>query len=434
MNNLERYIDHEVIDQNGNRIGTLNCLWSDQTGQPAYLGIQTGWLFGKTHVVPAYAAEVTESNQKIRLPYTEQMVKDAPAYEANSELTDQVAREVNSYYRINPSRPSPAQTGSRQEEARIQLSEEELKVGKRQVEAGGVRLRKVIRTQTVNQPVELRREEIVIERVPGQPGQKSQADAACFQDQEIYIPLRREEPVVQKENYVREEVRVSKKSKAEQRTVSEQVRKEDIEVQGGNAAPRPSPARAAQPQTRPQTSATNKAVFGIVRDRQQASRVVDQLKAAGFSSDDVSVLLSDKTSTRDFAHEKNTKAPEGAATGAATGGLLGGALGWLAGVGALAIPGAGPFIAAGPLMAALGGGAIGAGAGGLVGALVGLGIPEYEAKRYEGKLREGHILVSVHSENGDETRRAKEILECAGAEDIAAKGEEKASELSNQRR
>src|SRR2546423_13498283 len=161
----------------------------------------------------------------------------------------------------------------------------------------------------------------------------------------------------------------------------------------------------------------SKAVFCLTRDEGQACSIVDQLKSAGFSNNDVSVLLPDKTGTRDFAHEKGTKAPEGAVTGAGTGGVLGGVLGWLAGVGALAIPGAGPFIAAGPIMAALGGAAIGAGTGGLIGGLVGLGIPEYEAKRYEGKLKEGNILISAHSDNSDETKRAKEIFERDGAED-----------------
>jgi len=300
-------------------------------------------------------------------------------------------------------------------------------VGKRQVEVGSVRLRKIVRTETVNQPVEIQREEIVIERVPasGQP-----ASGKAFENQDIYIPLRREEPVVQKESRVREEVKVSKKSQTERQNVSQQVRREELDVQnsgsaaGGRATQRET-ARPAQRQSkRPSETHGSKAVFGIVRDYNQASRIVDQLKGGGFSKDDISVLMSDKSGTKDFAHEKNTKAPEGATAGAATGGLLGGTLGWLVGVGALAIPGAGPFIAAGPIMAALGGGAIGAGAGGLVGALIGLGIPEYEAKRYEGKLREGNILISIHSDNSDETRRAKEILQREGAGDVAATGEE----------
>src|SRR6185295_13019492 len=128
-------------------------------------------------------------------------------------------------------------------------------------------------------------------------------------------------------------------------------------------------------------------------------------------------LFPDKTGTKDFAHEQHTKAPEGATTGGVTGGLLGGALGWLAGIGALAIPGLGPFIAAGPIMAALAGTAVGATTGGVVGALAGFGIPEYEAKRYEGKLKEGNILCSVHVENGEQASRAKEIFKKAGASD-----------------
>jgi len=171
-----------------------------------------------------------------------------------------------------------------------------------------------------------------------------------------------------------------------------------------------------------------KSVFCIARDEAQACRIVGDLESAGFSNNDISVLLPDKTGTRDFAYEKGTKAPEGAVTGTGTGGVLGGVLGWLAGIGSLAIPGVGPFIAAGPIMAALSGAAIGAAAGGLVGTLVGMGIPEYEAKRYEARIREGRILISVHSENSDETKRAKEIFERAGAEDIATAGEESVSD------
>jgi len=173
-----------------------------------------------------------------------------------------------------------------------------------------------------------------------------------------------------------------------------------------------------------------KAVFCIARDVAQAARIVDDLKVAGFSNNDISVLFPDKGTSRDFAHEHSTKAPEGAATGGATGGVLGGALGWLVGIGALTIPGVGPFIAAGPLMAALGGAAVGGAVGGLLGALIGLGIPEYEAKRYEGKIRGGNVLVSVHSETSDETKRAKGIFERAGAEDISTAGEAGVSDKS----
>jgi len=161
----------------------------------------------------------------------------------------------------------------------------------------------------------------------------------------------------------------------------------------------------------------------LVDTETQADAVVGKLRSAGFSDNDISVLFPDKTSTRDFAHKKETKMPEGATVGASTGGVVGGTIGLLAGIGALAIPGLGPFIAAGPIMAALSGGAIGAGVGGLTGALVGLGIPEYEAKRYEGKVKEGGILISVHSESNDETNRAKNIFKEEGAHDISSTGE-----------
>jgi len=168
---------------------------------------------------------------------------------------------------------------------------------------------------------------------------------------------------------------------------------------------------------------SKKSVFCITTSREQADRIVDQLKAANFSNNDISVLFPDKGTTRDFAHEKNTKAPEGAATGAGTGGVVGGALGWIVGIGALAIPGVGPFIAAGPIMAALSGAAIGAAAGGIAGGLIGLGIPELEAKRYEGKVKAGNLLLSVHTENSDEITRAKDIFKQAGAQDICVTGD-----------
>jgi len=168
----------------------------------------------------------------------------------------------------------------------------------------------------------------------------------------------------------------------------------------------------------------SKAVFCLAKTLTQAEQIVNDLKLAGFSSNDISVLLPDKQGTRDFAHQKNTKAPEGAAAGAGTGGVIGGVLGWLAGIGALAIPGVGPFIAAGPIMAALSGAAVGAAVGGISGALIGLGMPEYEAKRYEGKIREGNILVSVHTEDSEEVKRAKEIFERDLATDISTAGEE----------
>ena len=173
-----------------------------------------------------------------------------------------------------------------------------------------------------------------------------------------------------------------------------------------------------------------RAVFGIATSYSQADVIIDALKGAGFANKDISVLFSDQEGTRDFAHEKNTKVPEGAITGASTGGVVGGVLGWLVGIGSLAIPGVGPFVAAGPIMAALGGAAVGSAMGGLTGALVGLGIPEYEAKRYEGKLREGNILISVHSDSRTETDRAEDILKRAGAQDVSSVLEAPVQDLS----
>jgi hypothetical protein len=167
----------------------------------------------------------------------------------------------------------------------------------------------------------------------------------------------------------------------------------------------------------------NTAVFGIYRTLGQAEETVNRLVAAGFSNDDISVLLPDNESTRNFAHKKDTKAPEGTATGVTAGGAIGGTLGLLAGIGALAIPGVGPLIAAGPIMGALAGLGVGGAVGGLIGALVGMGIPEYEAKRYEGRVKEGGILLSAHCDTSEEIDRAKEILKQTGAEDIASSGE-----------
>ena len=167
----------------------------------------------------------------------------------------------------------------------------------------------------------------------------------------------------------------------------------------------------------------NTAVFGIYPTYESVEAAVDALRAAGFRNTDISVLFPENVGTKDFAHEKHTKAPEGATTGAGTGLVVGGTLGWLAGIGALAIPGVGPFIAAGPIRAALAGAGVGGAVGGIAGALVGMGIPEYEAKRYEGRIRNGGILLSVHSDNSEWTKKAKDILENTGAQDISSAGE-----------
>lgn len=165
------------------------------------------------------------------------------------------------------------------------------------------------------------------------------------------------------------------------------------------------------------------AVFCTVKNTMDATTIVDQLKAAGFTASDISVLMPDKQGSKDFAIENETKSPEGATIGAGTGAVLGGSLGWLVGIGALAIPGVGPLIAAGPIMAALTGVALGGTVGGITGALIGMGIPEYEAKKYEGKLKGGRCLLSVHSETSEETQNAKRVFEQAGAEDISVSNE-----------
>jgi hypothetical protein len=167
----------------------------------------------------------------------------------------------------------------------------------------------------------------------------------------------------------------------------------------------------------------NIAVFGIYSTRPAVESAITTLRTAGFRPTDLSILMSENIGNKDLVHEKNSKSPEGAATGAVSGAVLGGALGWLVGIGALAIPGLGPFIAAGPIMAALAGLGAGGALGGFTGALVGLGIPEYEAKRYEGRVRTGGILLSVHCDNSDWTSSAKKILEATGAQDISSTSE-----------
>ncbi len=178
----------------------------------------------------------------------------------------------------------------------------------------------------------------------------------------------------------------------------------------------------------------NTSVFGIYPSLTSVEIGVDELKSEGFRNTDISVLFPESAGTRDFAHEKNTKAPEGATAGAGTGLVLGGALGWLMGVGALAVPGVGPFIAAGPIVAAMAGAGVGGTVGGIAGALIGMGIPEYEAKRYEGQLRSGGILLSVHTDNSDWTKRAKQALRRTGAQDIGSAGEASVDSSNNHQR
>lgn len=227
--NLERLIGYSVIDQKGDALGTVENLWADHNGRPAYLGVSTERNSAKTFVVPARSAEVSHNSRRVRLPFLMEKLKGAPSYAADVSFSEAMEKEIGRYYGLTQrsfaSAPSvTTETGERT----VQLKEESLKVGKREVEAGGVRLRKIVRTEVVNQPVELRREELVIERVPGS-GQK--ATNATFEGEEIYIPLVQEEVVVAKDTVVREEVRVGKKSTTEHQTVSETVRKEDLQVE-----------------------------------------------------------------------------------------------------------------------------------------------------------------------------------------------------------
>ncbi|HEX5019392.1 MAG TPA: DUF3341 domain-containing protein [Candidatus Binatia bacterium] len=167
----------------------------------------------------------------------------------------------------------------------------------------------------------------------------------------------------------------------------------------------------------------NTAVFGIYSTRQHVEEAIEVLRNNSFRTEDISILFSENEGSKDFGHVKATKAPEGASAGAAGGAVVGGVLGWLVGIGAIAIPGIGPFIAAGPIMAALAGAGVGGTVGGITGSLVGMGIPEYEAKRYEGRVRKGGYLLSVHCDDSEWVSKAKEILHRTGAEDVSSTGE-----------
>lgn len=237
---LGRFIDYTVVDLEGHKIGTVDAVWEDHTGQPSYLAIRTGWLgLGKAHVVPAHTAQVSEIHRKIRLPYSSDQVKSAPTFDSQDDITAESEYTISSHFGLGQQRRENLDDGVRpldrsRDEARVQLKQEELKVGKREVEYGGVRLRKIVRTETVNQPVELKREEIVVERRPVE-GSVAR-DNADFSDEEIYIPLRREEAVVEKSVHAREEVRVGKRSETERQNVSGTVRREDVEIdQSGQA-------------------------------------------------------------------------------------------------------------------------------------------------------------------------------------------------------
>jgi len=241
---LDRYLDYTVIDRDGEKVGSVDAVWEDHTQQAAYIAVRTGWLgLGKAHVVPAEGADVSEATRKIRLPYSGDAIKNAPSFEQQADIDDAAERQIAEYYSGYGYAAScgTEEHGSMMEdrtrdvdttekEVRMTLNQEEVNIGKREVEAGGVRLRKIIRTETINQPVELQREEIVVERVPASGRTPSRSDVA-FREEEVYIPLRREEPVVEKTSRATEEIRVGKKRETERRDVSETVRREDVDVQ-----------------------------------------------------------------------------------------------------------------------------------------------------------------------------------------------------------
>jgi uncharacterized protein (TIGR02271 family) len=239
---LKQLFGCEVLDNERKSVGTIDNIWVDDSGQPAFFGVQTGWLFGKLHVVPAHQAHVNYERRRVRLPHSKDKVKDAPSFDATVDLSPAQENEVYHYYGLT-SHQSAAPTGregkgrrkeksaaSTEEEKTIQLNEERAEVRKREVDAGGVRLRKVIRTETVNRPVEVKREDVEIERVPAEEGRSADA-SSNFEEEEIYIPLRQEEAVMHKETHRSEDVRVGKKSRKEHQDLSETVRKEDIEVE-----------------------------------------------------------------------------------------------------------------------------------------------------------------------------------------------------------
>ena len=232
---------YDVMDSSGNKIGSVDGVWvDDATGELEFVGVKTGWLMGKTHIIPAAQAQIDGSSQTITVPFAQDQIKDAPSFGTDDELSPDDENQIYSYYGMDRSTaPSPTglpagdqsnattygttATGERD----IQLSEEELQVGKRQVEAGRVRLRKVVRTEQQEVPVELRREDVEIERVPAS-GQNVSGDA--FQEEEIEVPVMREEPVIGKQAHVTGQVRVGKDVETEQRTVGGEVRKEDVEI------------------------------------------------------------------------------------------------------------------------------------------------------------------------------------------------------------
>lgn len=254
---MHRFLDYTVVDREDNKIGTIDAVWQDSGDQPAYVAVRTGWLgFGKAHVVPAQRAEVNERKKTVRLPYLADEIKSAPSFDSQEDITEEAEYTISSHYGVGrdwnrPMRGSEAHEGGwresrrevdtslgenvggeRRDEARVRLNQEQVEVGKREVQYGGVRLRKIVRTETVNVPVELQREEIQIERTPvvGEAGRDADVDLASEGD-DIFIPLRREEAVVEKSLAASEEVRVSKRRETERENVREELRREDVQIE-----------------------------------------------------------------------------------------------------------------------------------------------------------------------------------------------------------
>lgn len=240
---MDRLLDYEVVDAEGNKVGPVEHMWVDgATGRPEFLAVKSGSFLGSTHIVPVAGARIDEGRRQMRLPYRDDQIKNAPHFDKDAELSDDDERRVYDYYGLERStapspsglaagagmrREAPEMRTSGQDQQTIPLAEEELEVGKRPVEAGRVRLRKVIRTEHVSQPVELRREEVHVERVPASG---EQVPPNAFQEQEIEVPVRREEPVVEKEAHLTGQVRVGKTAETERRTVEGDVRREDVEL------------------------------------------------------------------------------------------------------------------------------------------------------------------------------------------------------------
>jgi uncharacterized protein (TIGR02271 family) len=234
--NINRVTTYEVYDGTDNQIGSTSAIWMDRYNQPAFIGIKTTRLFGRTHVIPAWGAEVNHGAQRIPVPCPKDVIDNAPSFSPDEELDLEKERQIMDYFRgqgacqptARGAAPERSTSDAGATETVVPLHEEEVKVGKRTVEAGGVRLRKVIRTETVQRPVQLQREEIQVERVPAS---ETHGSEKAFEGEDLYIPLRREEAVVEKETRVREGVRVRKTSDTEEQTVAGEVRKEDVEIE-----------------------------------------------------------------------------------------------------------------------------------------------------------------------------------------------------------